>query len=255
MTAIAFELGISLGEISKVQVERIDAPKLEDALTWFVRYDDGVVTIHALVAGRMREIARASWVRELLIERTSSKPGVPSDREWKLVATALSRVMRRAYSTAPKWRHVFDRIEPASRKILLGSIIMGAITIGVVALIFVVRTDEPARETIAPFDALTWSDVQHGGETTPPLILKDPARERGRKLCVAATVDAIEATTVDARKVHTGTLRTAGGDALPFIALGSTRSITARAASRFCGVAHGKQIVGLFDLPENRRDP
>ena len=233
------------GEISKVSFAGADVPKLDDAFTWFVRLAGEVVTIHGLHEGRVREIGRASWVRGRLIEKVGTRQDFPTDHQWKLVGTALARVVRRAKPTAvPVLRRVPRHV--------IGAVVMGLCAIGATALIFIVRTDDPAPETIAPFDTLLWTDVQHGGETTPALVAKDPARERGRKLCVSGAVDAIKAATVEARKVHVGTLFTAAGDSVPFIALGSARSIARRAPARFCGIAHGKQIVGLFDLPENR---
>lgn len=231
---VTFELPATGGEISKVRFELVDVPKLDDA-TWFVRLAGEAITIHA----RKGEIGRASWVRGRLIERS----GTPTDQQWKMVGTALARVLRRA-KDVPLWRRV--------PRVVIGPIIVGALAIGATVVIFNVRTNEPAQDTIAPFDALTWSDVERGGETTAALIAKDPARERGRKLCVTGAVDTIAAETVDARNVHVGTLRTAEGDTVPFVALGSTRSVVRRYTGRFCGVAHGKRIVGLFDLPENR---
>jgi hypothetical protein len=232
---VSFELPANGGEISKVRFELVAVPKLDDA-TWFVRLAGERVTIHA----RKGEVGHASWVRGRLIERA----GAPSDQQWKMIGTALARVIRRAKpSDVPLWRRV--------PRVVIGPIIMIFVAIVATVLIFNVRSNEPARDTIAPFDKLRWADVAHGGETTPPLILKDATRERGRKLCVTGTVDKIEAATVDARNVHVGTLRTTEGDALPFIALRSTRSIVARSAGRFCGVVHDKQIVGLFELPEN----
>jgi hypothetical protein len=250
VTAFAFELDISLGEVSKVQVGRIDAPKL-DAGTWFVRYDDGVVTVHALAGGKVHEIARASWLREHLLDRTSVKPGTPSDREWKRVATAVSRVLRRTASAMPAWRRAIAAIDPKSRRVIIGSIIMGVLAIGATVAIFVIRTNEPAAESLAPLDSLSWTDLQRGGETTVPLILKDPERERGRKLCVEGTVVSIERARVNGRDAHVGAMRI-GDDGIDFIALGSTGSIVARSSARMCGVGHGKRILGRFDLPENR---
>ena len=260
MSAVSFELGISLGEISKVQFAHGDVPALDDASTWFVRAGaDDVVTIHARVDGRVREIARAKWsALGRLVDRSSTKQQVPNDHQWKVVATAIGRIKRRAIAGVPAWRRALGsigarvKIDPTARPILIGAIIMGLAMIGVVAAIFVIRTDDPVTTRIAAFEKLVWSDVDGGGETTLPLIKKDPERERGRKLCVVGTVDAIERTTIDGRSLHAGTLRTADGDTAPFVALGSTRSVVARYAGRFCGVANGKTVIGLFDLPENR---
>ncbi|MDQ3340958.1 MAG: hypothetical protein M4D80_37855 [Myxococcota bacterium] len=242
---VTFELGISLGEISKVRFEDTGVPKLDDPFTWFIRRAGEAVTIHAHYEGSVREIGRASWVRGRLIERVGVKRAFPNDHQWKMVGTALGRVCRREKPEgAAPWRRL--------PRMVIGPIVVGVLAIVATAIIFVVRTDPPGRATIVPYYNLLWSDVERGGETTAALMTKDPQRERGRKLCVTGTVVEIEGATVDARRVHTGRLRTPEGDVVPFIAVGSTRSIVARYAGRFCGFAHGKQIIGLFDLPENR---
>ena len=151
MYAVTFELGISLGEISKVEFSTGEVPPLDDAFTWFVRAaEDGVVTIHARYDNKVREIARARWSYGRLVERSAIRPGFPSDQQWKLVTTALGRVMRRAVEGAPLWRRVLATIDPTSRPILLGAIIMGLAMIGVVVMIFVVRTKEPVATSTAP---------------------------------------------------------------------------------------------------------
>lgn len=239
MPAVSFLLGISLGEISNVEMSLVPVPRLDDA--WFVQCSGETVTVHA----RSGEIGRAAWVHDRLIERT----GAPTDAQWKVVATALGRVMRRAAAQPmPWWKRVVD---PRARPILIGAVVTGVLAIGVAVMIHRVRTRPAHRESIARYDKLAWRDVAQGGETTIALIAKDPARERGRRLCVAGTVDAIERVRLDARDVHAGTLQTPDG-AIAFVALGSTAHVVARSTIRLCGVAHGKQIVGLFDIPENQ---
>jgi hypothetical protein len=245
VAAVSFLLGVSLGEITNVEMSLAPVPKLDDA--WFVRCSGETVTVHA----RKGEIGRAAWVRGRLIERTGS----PSDAQWKVVGTALGRVLRRASANlekGPRWRRVLASIDPRTRSILIGAVVMGCLAIGAAGLLYRMRTRPPHHVSIARYDKLAWHDVMKGGETTVPLILKDPERERGRKLCIAGTVDVIERTRVDARDVHTGTLRTTEGPQISFVALGNTGDIVVAAAVAMCGYAHGKQIVGLFDLPENR---
>jgi hypothetical protein len=241
-------LGVSLGEISNVEMSRVPVPKLDDA--WFVQCNGETVTVHARVGKRVEEIGRAAWLRGRLIERTGS----PTDAQWKLVGTALGRVLRRAavnLEKGPRWRRFVASIDPRTRPVLIGAIVMGCLALGTAAMLYRMRTKAPHRTLIAQYDKLVYRDVAKGGETTVPLILKDPERERGRKLCVAGTVIAIERARVDARDVHTGTLR-ADGLTIGFIALRSTRDLVASSPAGLCGYAHGKQIVGLFDLPENR---
>ena len=230
MAIASFELGISLGEISNVRFERTTVPKLDDA--WFVQLDGEVVTVHA----RGGEIGRAAWVQSRLIERT----GKPTDDQWKRVGTALARVLKRA---APEKRRI--------PRFLIGPIILGLLAVVATAVIFVVRTDEPREISLAMYGDLLWSDVRDGSDVMVPRVLRNAERERGRKLCVDGVVDKLELARLDGRDVHQG--RLSFGDAsIPFVALGSARSIVTRYAARFCGIADGKQVVGLFDLPDNR---
>jgi hypothetical protein len=240
---VSFLLGVSLGEISNVEMARVPVPKLDDA--WFIQCSGETVTVHARTGKRVEEIGRAAWLRGRLIERTGS----PSDAQWKLVGTALGRVLRRAAAQpTPWWKRAID---PRARPILLGAVITGCLALGVAMLLYRVRTKAPHRASIAHYDKLAYRDVAKGGETTVPLILKDPERERGRKLCVAGTVTAIERARVDARDVHAGTI-SADGLSIGFIALRSTAGIVASSRASLCGYAHGKQVVGLFEIPENR---
>lgn len=103
----------------------------------------------------------------------------------------------------------------------------------------------------------TWADV-HGDEpeTSLPLVLKDGARERGKRLCATGRVLDIERRDLDQRPVYAGALVTTDGDTLRFIAVGSTGTLVKRSTGTFCGVATGRvddaaMAVGMFDLPEN----
>ena len=176
MPAVAFELGISLGEISKVRFEHAAAPaNLDDAFTWFVRANDDVVTIHALYDNKVREIARARWSYGRLVERTSVRPGFPSDHQWKLVTTAIARLTRRAVEGAPLWRRALAQIDPKSRPILLGAVITGVVAIGIVVMIFVVRTKEPPSPALAP----TPAPAPDAPAPTPAPAQASPSAELG----------------------------------------------------------------------------
>lgn len=257
MTAIQFVLDISLGEIAHVRHDR-SAPPALDALTWLVQRDGERVTIHALLDGRVRELARASWVQGRLIERRSELAGCPTDAQWTLVATALGRVARRTDGRTPRWRRTLAAMDPKTLRILIGAVIAGVAAIALVAVLFVIRTRDPITtvdELVARHARLAWADVATGTETTVPRVLKDPDRERDRRLCVTGTV--VEIARHERRPVHVGALRTGDADEVRFVALGSTGTLVKRSAAVLCGVAAGKLdgapvIVGMFDLPENR---
>ena len=229
MPAVGFTFDPVVGEVSDVQqgtvTRRMQAGK------WFVQLDGEVVTIH-----ETGEIGRAAWVRSRLIEKT----GRPTDEQWKRVGTALGRVLRRA---APEKRQL--------PRFLIGPVIVGALAIVGIAVIFIVRSPDPPKIALAEHSDLVWSDVSEGAEVVSPRMLKDAERDAGRKLCVEGTVDELEVVRLKGRNIHRGKLRF-GSASIPFVALGSAKSIVTRYAARLCGIADGKQVVGLFDLPENR---
>jgi hypothetical protein len=104
---------------------------------------------------------------------------------------------------------------------------------------------------------LAWRDVAiTDAETTIPLVLKDSDLERGKRLCATGSLADIERKDLDNRPVFAGTLRTADGDDVRFIAVGSTGSLVKRSTGTICGVVTGRadkavMLVGMFDLPEN----
>jgi hypothetical protein len=104
---------------------------------------------------------------------------------------------------------------------------------------------------------LRWADVDVEPETTIGHVLKDAEAERGKRMCAAGTLRSIERRDLERRKVYVGRLEIADGDAIAFIAVGTTGELVKRSAARFCGVVIGKaaeavSMVGMFDLPENR---
>ncbi len=105
---------------------------------------------------------------------------------------------------------------------------------------------------------MTWSDVARAApETSFGLVLKDSARERGRRMCATGVLRDIERRDVDGRAVYVGSMATAEGDVARFIAVGDTGALVRRSTGTLCGVVTGKDgdaavLVGMFDLPENR---
>jgi hypothetical protein len=104
---------------------------------------------------------------------------------------------------------------------------------------------------------LAWSDVAiTTAETSIPLVLKDSALERGKRLCATGALTDIEREDLDARPAWAGALRTTDGDDVRFIAVGSSGTLVKRSTATVCGIVTGRadkavMIVGMFDLPEN----
>jgi hypothetical protein len=120
-------------------------------------------------------------------------------------------------------------------------------------------TDEigPGEALLARYPKAVWADVDVPAETSVPLVLKDPERERGKHVCASGTIERIERRDVDQRRVYVGRLVTQEGDAVAFVALGTTGELVKRSTGTLCGVATGRagdaaKLVGMFDLPENR---
>lgn len=119
-------------------------------------------------------------------------------------------------------------------------------------------TDElPAGAALlARYRKLRWSDVE-ALETMVAKVQKDPEPERGKRLCAEGQIETITRRDVDRRKVFVGRLVLADGDALAFVAVGTTGELLKRMTTRFCGVVTGMSgndvtVLGMFDLPENR---
>ncbi len=114
---------------------------------------------------------------------------------------------------------------------------------------------------------MLWSDLQAQTETKHALVLKDPALARGKRLCASGMVAEIKVDRSVAPPVYVGGLV---GDSLKvtrFIAVHSTGELVENSYARICGIVTGTQsytnsgggsteaafIVGMFDLPENKK--
>jgi len=103
----------------------------------------------------------------------------------------------------------------------------------------------------------TWATVAvTRSETSVELIEKDPAKQRGKKLCVAGTLERIEKQSLAGTEVHAARLITAQRDAVEVYAVGNTGALVKRKPARFCGVVTGAIrgrtgttgfAVGMFD--------
>ena len=116
--------------------------------------------------------------------------------------------------------------------------------------------------------SMRWKDVDvDANETSPALVQKDPDEGRGKRLCAPGTVIQIALDKSDFGKGFVGLFTTEAGNIFRFFAVGSTGSLVERSQARLCGVVTGKYdyansgggvghaiaVVGMFDLPENRK--
>jgi hypothetical protein len=115
---------------------------------------------------------------------------------------------------------------------------------------------------------LRWADIEvDASETSFPLVKKDPDAERGKRLCADVTVLDIAASGAGLGKRYTGLMISRSFPTVPyaFTAVRSTGAIVEHSAARFCGYVlalhryqsndgprEGLQVLGMFDLPENR---
>lgn len=104
-------------------------------------------------------------------------------------------------------------------------------------------------------------------ETSVRLVAKDSDAARGKRMCVSGHLVEIERQdTVEGEHVFVGILQTASWDLIHFYAARDTGSLVERSRARICGVVTGRftysnsgggtghavELVGVFDLPQNR---
>lgn len=120
-------------------------------------------------------------------------------------------------------------------------------------------------------DHMKFSDVGvTRDETSYPRVQKDPDEERGKRLCQRGVIIQIEAEKIGSKKIFDGILMSRNNNLFKFLTVGSTGDLVQGSYGRVCGVVTGKytysnsgggtghaiQLVGMFDLPENRQqDP
>jgi hypothetical protein len=114
---------------------------------------------------------------------------------------------------------------------------------------------------------LKWADLQSLPASARALILKDSSEERGKKLCVTGTILEIEVEKTPIGKFAYAGILNQKMEVVSVIGVGSSGSLVERDQATFCGavigrrsyansgggVVHAVRVVGLFDLPENRR--
>jgi len=131
------------------------------------------------------------------------------------------------------------------------------------------QTSEGTRLLVVwALSRMTWDAVGvEKDETTHGKVLKDVELERGKRLCWRGTLLQIAADRSLGDAVYTGLLYSSQGDLYHFYGVGSSGDLVEDSYGRFCGVVTGKydydnsgggtshaiELVGMFDLPENRR--
>jgi hypothetical protein len=103
-------------------------------------------------------------------------------------------------------------------------------------------------------------------ETTLPIALRNPRRERGRRLCASGKIMYLAPKGEGLDQFAHGMLETKEG-MVEFLAVGMRGALTQNSQARFCGavMANAKYstgilagfavtMVGMFDLPENKSD-
>lgn|SRR5512145_2264263 len=113
---------------------------------------------------------------------------------------------------------------------------------------------------------MKWADVAvKSNETTHAAAIQDSSQQRGKRLCVSATLGEMHLARFAQGDVHTGVVRTEAGDLYHYAVVGSTEGL--RETGTLCGVVTGKfdytsrsgsahtavQVVGMFDVPGNHR--
>lgn len=117
------------------------------------------------------------------------------------------------------------------------------------------------------FNHLKLSDVLVAkDETSFALVQKDPDEERGKRLCYGGRIVQITVVKTPFGKGYDGILANQRGELFKFLVAGRTGALVERSWARVCGIVIGKydysnsggstghaiQVVGMFDLPENR---
>ena len=110
------------------------------------------------------------------------------------------------------------------------------------------------------------SDIRSLESSTRGKILKDSFSERGKRLCISATLVEIQVDRSAGFAAYHAGLVNNYTDVTRVLAIGSTGDLVADSNATFCGIIVGKvgftnasggttnapYLVGMFDLPENR---
>lgn len=125
--------------------------------------------------------------------------------------------------------------------------------------------DLPSRGTMLltgwAMERLRMSDIMQLPATSRGLVMKDSARELGKRLCADGLIFEIKAKHVERGTYYRGGI-SSHGEVTRFIAVGDTGTLVEGNHARFCGIAtaayaydnvaggqtHAPLLVGMFDL-------
>lgn len=116
-------------------------------------------------------------------------------------------------------------------------------------------------------DRLKWQELQGIPITKYALIMKDSDEQRGKSICASGRIIEIASEKVEGRKFYSGGIYDDAGRIYRFVAVKSTGELVAQSFATICGIVTGRQsyqnsvggvahaisLVGMFDLPENRK--
>ena len=114
---------------------------------------------------------------------------------------------------------------------------------------------------------LKWPELSRLPATRYALVMKDPGRERGKRITVYGSIVEITAEDTRVGKIYEGGMLDSNFNVYRFIAVGSTGDLVQQSEASFTGVVIGRQdysnsaggmshavyLVGMFNLPENLR--
>jgi len=114
-----------------------------------------------------------------------------------------------------------------------------------------------------------WEDLQVIPATKFGLVMKDPESERGKRLCARGSIVQIQVERSEYGVLYHGVFATPRFEFIRYSVAGSTGELVEGSRATICGVVtglssyanvqggvtHSVYVVGLFDLPANRREP
>lgn len=116
-------------------------------------------------------------------------------------------------------------------------------------------------------DRLKLNELQSVPKTKYSLVMKDSDEQRGRLICTSGRIIEIASEKVEGKKLYSGGMYDDAGKIYRFLVVKSTGELVAQSYAKLCGVVIGRQsyqnsiggvahaifLVGMFDLPENRK--
>jgi hypothetical protein len=117
------------------------------------------------------------------------------------------------------------------------------------------------------YEKMRLADIQALPATKWAVVKNDPEAVRGHHICTSGTIVEIGVDRSAGNPIYLGGMYDGAGNIYRFVAVGSTGDLVANSKARFCGVVtnavsypnsmggvgHAVQLVGLFDLPTNKK--